>query len=108
MGLVYACGIGQLSPGAYLLRRDLFPAIVMVRDHKSLRTHVDSSQLVKDPETTQYTFEAALLLSILANYHKLEAANLNPYLKRIRGSVDHTFLSKVCWAMGFAFDRATW
>jgi len=24
------CGIGQLSPGAYFLRRDLFPSIVMV------------------------------------------------------------------------------
>jgi hypothetical protein len=25
------CGVNQLSPGAYLLRKDLFPAIVAVR-----------------------------------------------------------------------------
>ena len=25
------CGVNQLSPGAYLLREDLFPAIVAVR-----------------------------------------------------------------------------
>jgi hypothetical protein len=31
LALVFACGVGQLSPGAYLLRRDLFPVIVMVR-----------------------------------------------------------------------------
>ena len=32
----------------------------------------------------QYTFEAILLLAILANYHKSDAAKLNPYLKRTR------------------------
>ena len=25
------CGVNQLSPGAYLLRKDLFPAIIAVR-----------------------------------------------------------------------------
>lgn len=92
LALVFACGIGQLSPGAYMLRRDLFPVIVM---------------LIKSPDTAPFTFEAVLLLSILANYHKTEAANLNPYLKRLRGSVDHMFLNKVSWALGFAFDTAT-
>ncbi|PVG03294.1 hypothetical protein CPB86DRAFT_749524 [Serendipita vermifera] len=91
LALIFACGIGQLSPGAYLLRRDLFPVIVL---------------FIKSSETTAFTFEAILLLSILSNYHKSEAANLNPYLKRLRGTVDHTFLSKVCWALGFAFDTA--
>jgi hypothetical protein len=62
--------------------------------------------LIKSPETGQFTFEAVLLLSILSNYHKSEAANLNPYLKRLRGSVDHTFLNKVSWALEFAFDTA--
>jgi hypothetical protein len=36
----------------------------------------------------QYTFEAILFLAILANYHKLDAAKLNPYLKRIRETTD--------------------
>jgi hypothetical protein len=27
---VFMCGIGQMSPGAYLLQRDLFPSIVEV------------------------------------------------------------------------------
>ncbi|KAG8830817.1 hypothetical protein FRC17_004184, partial [Serendipita sp. 399] len=97
LALVFACGIGQLSPGAYLLRRDLFPSIVMV---SYLLIFIDDS-------TTPFTFEAILLLSVLLNYHKSEAANLNPYLRRVRGSVDHTFLSKVSWALGYAFDTAS-
>ena len=28
------CGINQLSPGAYLLRGDLFPAIISVSVHR--------------------------------------------------------------------------
>lgn len=91
LALVFACGVGQLSPGAYLLRRDLFPTIVM---------------FIKTPETTPFTFEAVLLLSVLLNYHKSDAANLNPYLKRVRGSVDHTLLSKVSWALGYAFETS--
>lgn len=31
VALIYMCGVAQLSPGAYFLRRDLFPAIVTVR-----------------------------------------------------------------------------
>ena len=31
LAIVLVCGISQLSPGAYFLRRDLFPSIVMVR-----------------------------------------------------------------------------
>lgn len=37
--LIYMCGIGQLSPGAYFLRRDLFPSIAVVRyTHTTLET----------------------------------------------------------------------
>ena len=28
------CGIDQLSPGAYLLRGDLFPTIISVSEHR--------------------------------------------------------------------------
>jgi len=62
--------------------------------------------LIKSPDTAPFTFEAALLLSILSNYHKSEAANLNPYLRRLRGSVDHTLLNNISLALGFAFDTA--
>lgn len=50
----------------------------------------------------EYTFEAMLFLSILANYHKSDAANLNPYLKRIRECTDGDFMRKLCWATNFA------
>lgn len=31
LAVVFSCSISQLSPGAFLLRRDLFPAIASVR-----------------------------------------------------------------------------
>ncbi|KAF8167628.1 hypothetical protein B0H34DRAFT_646029 [Crassisporium funariophilum] len=87
LGLTYMCGIAQLSTGAYFLRRDFFPSIV---------------SLVKSVEMEQYTFEAILFLAILANYHKSNAAKLNPYLKRIRETTDREFMVKLCWASNFA------
>jgi len=30
LALVFVCGVNQLSPGAYFLRRDLFPGMVSV------------------------------------------------------------------------------
>src|SRR4051812_35813458 len=59
-------------------------------------------KLVKTIEMEQYTFEAILFLSILANYHKSDAARLNPYLKRIRESTDGEFMRKLCWASNYA------
>jgi len=53
-----------------------------------------------------FTFEATLLLSLLANFHKAEAANLNPYRQLIRESIDHELFAKICWAINFAFDAA--
>ncbi|KAF7347688.1 DUF1741 domain-containing protein [Mycena venus] len=46
LALIFMCGVGQLSPGAYFLRRDLFPSIV---------------SFIKAPETEMFTFEAILL-----------------------------------------------
>jgi hypothetical protein len=45
-------------------------------------------QFVKSPDTEHYTFEAVLLLAILANFHKSDAAKLNPYLKCIQDTQD--------------------
>ncbi|KAG6380882.1 hypothetical protein JVT61DRAFT_5273 [Boletus reticuloceps] len=91
LAIVYTSSVNQLSPGAYLLRRDLFPALV---------------KLVKSPETERYTFEATLLLSFLANFHRSDAAKLNPYLQHIRDTGDIALMKKICWATNFACDTA--
>jgi len=85
------CSISQLSPGAYFLRRDLFTSI---------------STLIKSPDTERFTFEAILLLSILANFHKSDAAKLNPYLLRIKETDDKDLMRKICWASNYAADAA--
>lgn len=54
----------------------------------------------------QFTFEAILFLAILANYHKSDAAKLNPYLKRIRETRDTDFMSRLCWASNFALGTS--
>ncbi|KAJ6621181.1 hypothetical protein B0H10DRAFT_1020010 [Mycena sp. CBHHK59/15] len=88
LALIFMCGVGQLSPGAYFLRRDLFPSI---------------ASFIKDPETEQFTFEAVLLLSVLANFHK---SKQNPYIQRIKESDDKDLMRKICWASNFALDAA--
>ncbi|KAI0964018.1 hypothetical protein AcW1_000938 [Taiwanofungus camphoratus] len=89
LGVIFVCGISQLSPGAYFLRRDLFPSIVTT---------------ITSPDTEQFTFEAALLLSLLANFHKSDAAKLNPYLRCIRETKNDELMRKICWASNFAAD----
>jgi hypothetical protein len=91
LAVVFTCSINQLSPGAYFLRRDLFPCIAKV---------------ITSPDTQRFTFEASLLLSILANFHKSDAAKLNPYLQRIGATQDTELMRKICWAAGFALDAA--
>lgn len=91
LAVVFTCSISQLSPGAYFLRRDLFPCIAKV---------------IISPDTQRFTFEALLLLSVLANFHKSDAAKLNPYLQRIRDTQDTELMRKICWAAGFALDAA--
>ncbi|KAJ7706001.1 hypothetical protein B0H17DRAFT_1035202 [Mycena rosella] len=86
LALIFMCGVGQLSPGAYFLRRDLFPSIV---------------SFIKAPETEIFTFEAILLLSVLANFHK---SKQNPYMQRIQFSDDKDLMRKICWAASFALD----
>ncbi|KAJ6604834.1 hypothetical protein DFH09DRAFT_1123914 [Mycena vulgaris] len=86
LALIFMCGVGQLSPGAYFLRRDLFPSIV---------------SFIKAPETEIFTFEAILLLSVLANFHK---SKQNPYIQRIQETDDKELMRKICWASNFALD----
>ncbi|KAI0652036.1 hypothetical protein C8Q79DRAFT_1019050 [Trametes meyenii] len=87
MTLIFVCGISQLSPGAYFLRHDLFPCIVTT---------------ITSPDTQQYTFEAALLLALLANFHKSDAAKLNIYVRAIRETTNEELMRKICWASNFA------
>ncbi|KAF9041727.1 hypothetical protein BDZ89DRAFT_1207601 [Hymenopellis radicata] len=91
LSLIFLCGIAQLSPAAYFLRRDLFSSI---------------ASFIKSPDTEQYTFEAVLLLAILADFHKSDAAKLNPYLSRIKDSDDKDLMRKICWAANFALTTS--
>lgn len=102
------CSIGQLSPGAYFLRQDLFGSIVTVSSSGDYRPNKFQRlpQFIKFPETERYTFEAIILLSVLANYHKSEAAKLNPYLLRMKETDDEDFMRKICWASKFAAETA--
>ncbi|KAG5220686.1 Chromatin structure-remodeling complex protein [Salix suchowensis] len=61
---------------------------------------------IKTPDTEQFTFEASLLLALLANYHKSDAAKLNPYLQRIRQADDKDLIRQICWASNFALQAA--
>ncbi|CAE6470466.1 unnamed protein product [Rhizoctonia solani] len=89
--LALACGFGQLSPGTYLLAQDMFPAIV---------------SLIRSPTTTRYSFEAFLLLAVLANYHRADAASLNPYLKHIQETEDVVLMQGLLWVTRYACARS--
>ncbi len=105
LAVVFMCGINQLSPGAYLLRGDLFPAIISVGLHHHLFLVVEliaDLQIIRGRETGRFTFEALLLLTLLSNFHKSDAAKLNPFLRHIGEIADVEILRKVCWAVEFA------
>ncbi|KAH7334502.1 hypothetical protein B0J17DRAFT_673643 [Rhizoctonia solani] len=91
LSLALACGFGQLSPGTYLLAQDMFPAIV---------------SLIRSPTTTRYSFEAFLLLVVLANYHRADAASLNPYLKHIQETEDVVLMHGLLWVTRYACARS--
>lgn len=63
-------------------------------------------QFIKAPETELFTFEAVLFLSILADFHKSDAAKLNPYLSRIKDSNDQDLMRKMCWSANFALGTS--
>ncbi|KAF5384911.1 hypothetical protein D9615_001292 [Tricholomella constricta] len=62
--------------------------------------------LADEQAPAQFTFEAALLLAVLANFHKSDAAKLNPYLKCIKETRDEDLMRKICWAANFALTAA--
>ena len=97
-------GLAQLSPGAYFLRTDLFPAIVDVRPIPLLGvicrsdSPFHSSQTILGPDTRKHTFEAMLLLALLANFHKSDAAHQNPYLAQIKQTQSRDLLRMIASA----------
>lgn len=42
----------------------------------------------------------------MGNFHKSDAAKLNSYLLRIRGTKDEELMQSICWAANFALDTA--
>ncbi|EKM84119.1 hypothetical protein AGABI1DRAFT_124438 [Agaricus bisporus var. burnettii JB137-S8] len=91
LALLYMCGARQSSLGSYFLRRDFFSIIVC---------------FVKSPKTERFSFEATLLLCILANFHRSDAARLNPYLRKLSTCDDIDFFRKVAWTFNFALNTA--
>ncbi|TFK30905.1 hypothetical protein FA15DRAFT_37443 [Coprinopsis marcescibilis] len=91
LGLVFACSISQLSPGAFFLQRNLYPAI---------------ANFIRSPDTGSFTLHGTLFLAILANYHKSDAAKLNPYLKRIKECEDEVLMSKLCASVNESIEIA--
>ena len=107
LGLV--AGLAQLSPGAYFLRMDLFPAIVDVRHvhPRDIASRPDApflQQIILGIETQRYTFEAILLLALLANFHKSDAAHQNPYVAQIKQTASRDLLQRIAWAANFAVE----
>ncbi|KAG6817975.1 hypothetical protein H0H87_012443 [Tephrocybe sp. NHM501043] len=58
----------------------------------------EAFMFIKSCNTEGIVSENALLLAILANFHKSEAARLNPYLKCLRTTTDTEVMHKICWA----------
>ena len=63
---------------------------------------ISDIQMIRGPVTGRFTFEALLLLTLLSNFHKSDAAKLNPFLRHIGELADVEALRKVCWAAEFA------
>ncbi|KXN88778.1 UPF0668 protein C10orf76 [Leucoagaricus sp. SymC.cos] len=91
VALTYVCSAGQTSLVSYFLRRDLLPTLVA---------------FIRSPQTEKFTFEAILLLCVLANFHRSDAARLNPYLRRLSTWEDVEFFRRVNWATNFALNAA--
>lgn len=99
LALSFVCAVNELSPGAYLLRQDLYPALSKVR-LLCLRNHCVLSKsrpqiILSNSAISPMSADASIILSLLSNYHKTDAANLNPYLSRISHEKDENFLASL-------------
>ncbi|TIB75277.1 hypothetical protein E3Q24_00153 [Wallemia mellicola] len=88
--LLFACGVNQGAIGAFFQRRDLFNSLI---------------QIISSPTTTAFTYEATLLIGVLANYHKAQAQNLNRYLRRVRDFVETDVMKKIILITSTAMEK---
>ncbi|KAF8528087.1 hypothetical protein BU17DRAFT_38749 [Hysterangium stoloniferum] len=89
--LIFMCGVKQLSPGAYFLRRNLYPSLV---------------SLILSPQTQPFTFETTLSLCLLSNFHKSDAAKTNPYLNQVKQADDEVLIARIGWIVAYAAQKA--
>lgn len=59
---------------------------------------------MKGTETQAFAFEAALLLAIISNFHRTDAAKLNPCLRSVKEVEDRELLKSVCYAANYTMD----
>lgn len=83
LALIFVCAVNQRSLNSYFLRRGgLFGTLV---------------QLIGDPATEQTAYEAAMLLSVLANFQRFETRN--PFLQRLEDLVDDGVMAIIIQAL---------
>lgn len=109
--LIIAASINQGSINAYFLRRSIFSTLIKVRtaspgfyrgqSHSS--KCVTRLQFIMSPLTGKYTYEATLLLGILANFRKYESRN--PYLIRIEDLVEEGVMQRIEFTANVALIR---
>jgi hypothetical protein len=63
-------------------------------------------QFIQSTGREASTLEAAAFLAILANYHKSDAAKMNPYLKRIKDCADEQAMRNIRLATLSALNEA--
>ncbi|KAG0142016.1 hypothetical protein CROQUDRAFT_663095 [Cronartium quercuum f. sp. fusiforme G11] len=78
LALSIVSAVNQGSINAYFLRRDLFNTIATI---------------ISDPQTVSLTFDAVLLLGLLANFRRFETRN--PYSVRMEDYVDEKAMERI-------------
>lgn len=92
------CGVNQLSPGAFFIRATEFLPITLSVRGSPLR-HLQRRMLLQTLRTSRsatYSAECALFLTFLCNYHKSDAATLNPFLKGLKETQDAAAYAQMC------------
>lgn len=62
------------------------------------------SKIIKDPATQAFAFEAALLSAIISNFHRTDAAKLNPCLRSVKEVEDREMLKCICFTANYTMD----
>ncbi|KAF3910658.1 hypothetical protein ABW21_db0206026 [Orbilia brochopaga] len=88
VALVTACGAFNTGLLSYFTHRDLFPALM---------------RFINDPVTSSMSFEAFVLLGVLANYNKFEIQN--PYQLRLADFVNEASIKQIVYTIGAASAR---